>query len=160
MNKASLLESIYLVLGPLLFLSFILALVGFYLMKFGKSKSSTLYGPLLFGQVFFLGFLIGIIKTSMESEYRDMTVNFLSRKEINIKLDGKNFFSERKDSIITQIANMKSTPAHHSSPIDERGVVLTSGTDSMELQLFRDSNKKGEYWVFYRGYEIGRYHTE
>lgn len=80
-----------------------------------------------------------------------------------ISINGKAFSTPHV--LLQELRTLHQIPAHHTHPVGNIAIQVSTGTQCLELSLGRDSSNPREYWVFYPKYnvtaknEIGRIQT-
>lgn len=129
-----------------------------------KSKSTSRKFTIAIG--IFLSIIAGefasvsIIKSGAIDEIRSM----LSEQVVSVSINGIQVGNPA--ILVSALKNMCNTPAHHSHPMNNYQLTVTTAKGALQLDLQRDSSNPNEYWVYYPKFfttqtnEVGRICTD
>jgi len=114
--------------------------------QFIKNKKKV--GMILIGQSIFVYAIGFILLAFFKHEAQKELVIFLNQTNLELKINGKEINPEESSLIYSELKNMRSLPGNHSYPKKEIGFEIISKTDTMTLQIWRDSKITSSYWVY------------
>ncbi|WP_338763740.1 hypothetical protein WAF17_20330 [Bernardetia sp. ABR2-2B] len=119
----------------------------------------------IFLYVFALLFLGFSFLSDKFSEYRsEKTLSSIKGKiqkqNIVLLLDGKSLSKNYKNMFVEGIMTLRKIAYHHSSRINKRTASIISQSDTTILNLYQDSKRPREFWVYLGEKEVGRVDIE
>lgn len=134
--------------------------------KENSGRTPVLIGVSLVGQCFLTFIITFTTLGNLKADVRREVLAFLKRPNLKVIIDGNRIDDSLRFGLLTDLKTLKSTAAHHSHTTTKFTVLLIDTSDTLSLNLEKDSDIGNEYWVFLNKYEttktneIGRITTD